>query len=202
MKKLCVCLFGVFVWRNPDSHTCAMHVFTFTIFCPEFMHGCTMLYMYSGKCDGVVQKRASWDYSVCSGRGECFILKQNQSKKHFSASALNIQAKAHYIQGNHNQAPLHYAQRLYILVLGKHPISARYHRGKDGALSFKEFEEAVLSMASPVDRRACLSWSSEHLVGVAPHHPLGEILYFFSYMKLKMSQWNRYIWMATWRRRC
>ncbi|CAL1154414.1 unnamed protein product [Cladocopium goreaui] len=29
-----------------------------------------------------------------------------------------------------------------------------YHRGKDGALNFKEFEEAVLSMASPVDRRA------------------------------------------------
>jgi len=33
-------------------------------------------------------------------------------------------------------------------------LLATYHRGKDGALSFKEFEEAVLSMASPVDRRA------------------------------------------------
>ncbi|CAE7901633.1 CAL, partial [Symbiodinium microadriaticum] len=33
-------------------------------------------------------------------------------------------------------------------------LLARYDRGKDGALSFKEFEEAVLSIASPVDPRA------------------------------------------------
>ncbi|CAE7444250.1 ankrd52 [Symbiodinium natans] len=33
-------------------------------------------------------------------------------------------------------------------------LLSRYDRGKDGALSFKEFEEAVLSIASPVDRRA------------------------------------------------
>ena len=31
---------------------------------------------------------------------------------------------------------------------------SRYGRSGDGALSFKEFETAVLSMASPVDRRA------------------------------------------------
>ena len=35
-------------------------------------------------------------------------------------------------------------------------LSGRYHRGSDGALSFGEFEQAVLSMASPVDKRATL----------------------------------------------
>ena len=33
-------------------------------------------------------------------------------------------------------------------------MCTRYGRSGDGALSFKEFETAVLSMASPVDRRA------------------------------------------------
>lgn len=56
-------------------------------------------------------------------------------------------------------------RRLMAEVKGHHATDAEldravtaildtYHRGTDGALSFSEFEEAVLSMASPVDRRA------------------------------------------------
>ena len=42
------------------------------------------------------------------GGASVFSRNENQSKRRFSASALNIQAKVHYILGNNNnQAPLH-----------------------------------------------------------------------------------------------
>ena len=43
--------------------------------------------------------------------GGLFNRNKNPSERQFSASALNIQAKKHYIQGNHNQTPLHQTNR-------------------------------------------------------------------------------------------
>ena len=142
------------------------------------------------------------------GAGRVFLVRnRNESKRHFSASALNIQAKAHYIQGNHNQAPLHSRTTPAYL--------------SNSANIPSQPGTTVVRMAlwvSKSSKKRCSPWhllwtggrvlaevANTEVFGVAPHHPLGEISCwqcFFSY-EIKHEPMKRlHMWMATWRRRC
>ena len=121
------------------------------------------------------------------GGASVFSRNENQSKRHFSASALNIQAKAPYIQGNHNQAPLHYR------TTPVHLSNSANIPSQPGT--------TVVRMAlwvSKSSKKRCSPWhlqwtggrvlaevANTEVFGVAPHHPLGEIscwqCFFFLY---------------------